>query len=495
MCHMCGCPGHQEPRCPTKLCVNCGSPNYMYSTACRRCAAWSRLTCPECGQLGHPYSHCPDLWRRYHNTLDDAAPLEPCRLAKRPHELFCSGCARRGHLAHTCRVAPRLSSLPLYSPFVAIYRPIYPYPSRPRPQRVAGVPSAAIAPPASPAPPTLPAPLAPAPPSPPPVLQDSEVSDTSDAVTTAAVYIPRELADALRGEEGARWLAETIVRLGVAVSFSENADRLDVKGKAAAQDAFRNELRATATTATGPTQYTADIAVTVQGDEFNIPRNRERALKKLSDAFASLRRDTGDPAAMLRELNYLQGHHRELLAQNAVSERRLANSRDNMRLVQRRLNTLLLGTAGLAGGDKHMRRLRTLHNRLEHRDCRTVPRGLRREIGAHYNAVFSSAPRDDYSTLLEAYYASGAPGPAPAARPVPPRATRPRALARLALYQRRVSRACPPSPAAESTRVHLLARLAGLMSSPEVSHGALSPKTAKKASKLQKQVLLFLNNV
>nr|BAM19860.1 similar to CG9715 [Papilio xuthus] len=61
VCHMCGYTGHYETRCPRKICVNCGSPNHMYTTMCRNCSNWNNVRCPECGQTGHPASHCPDL--------------------------------------------------------------------------------------------------------------------------------------------------------------------------------------------------------------------------------------------------------------------------------------------------------------------------------------------------------------------------------------------------------------------------------------------------
>ena len=49
--------------------LQCGSPNQMYTNMCRNCSNWGALRCVECGQNGHPASHCPDLWRRYHNTV------------------------------------------------------------------------------------------------------------------------------------------------------------------------------------------------------------------------------------------------------------------------------------------------------------------------------------------------------------------------------------------------------------------------------------------
>ncbi|RVE42291.1 hypothetical protein evm_013056 [Chilo suppressalis] len=78
-----------------------------------------------CGQRGHPTTHCPDLWRRYHNTIDTNTPLVENRQTKKNHQLHCSGCTRRGHLVHTCRVTLPFSGLPINSPYVALYRPIY----------------------------------------------------------------------------------------------------------------------------------------------------------------------------------------------------------------------------------------------------------------------------------------------------------------------------------------------------------------------------------
>ncbi|CAH2218583.1 jg13579 [Pararge aegeria aegeria] len=125
VCFMCGSSGHFEPRCPRKICVNCGSPNYMYSTMCRNCSNWHTIRCIECGQNGHPASHCPDLWRRYHNTINLDKPLEENRQIKKHYQSFCSGCTRRGHFVHTCRISLPFSGLPINSPYVAVYRPVY----------------------------------------------------------------------------------------------------------------------------------------------------------------------------------------------------------------------------------------------------------------------------------------------------------------------------------------------------------------------------------
>ncbi|CAH0695510.1 unnamed protein product [Spodoptera exigua] len=125
ICYMCGSTGHFEPRCPRKICLNCGSPNHMYSSMCRNCSNWGNLKCNECGQIGHPASHCPDLWRRYHNTSDANTQLERCKQQKYNNQMYCSGCSRRGHLVHTCRASLPFSGLPINSPYVYSYRPVY----------------------------------------------------------------------------------------------------------------------------------------------------------------------------------------------------------------------------------------------------------------------------------------------------------------------------------------------------------------------------------
>ncbi|KAJ0182286.1 hypothetical protein K1T71_001655 [Dendrolimus kikuchii] len=126
ICYMCGSTGHFEPRCPRKICVNCGSPNYMYSSMCTNCRHWGSITCAECGQCGHPATHCPDLWRRYHNTIDANMSLQRNQHTKKHYHLFCSGCTKRGHLVHTCRNTIPFSGLPINTPYVCFYRPIYP---------------------------------------------------------------------------------------------------------------------------------------------------------------------------------------------------------------------------------------------------------------------------------------------------------------------------------------------------------------------------------
>lgn len=124
ICYMCGSTGHFEPRCPKKICLNCGSPNHMYSSRCRNCTNWGNLKCNECGQPGHPATHCPDIWRRYHNTVDTNPHLDRSK-QKNVSQMYCSGCSRRGHHVHTCRSYLPFSGLPINSPYVYSYRPVY----------------------------------------------------------------------------------------------------------------------------------------------------------------------------------------------------------------------------------------------------------------------------------------------------------------------------------------------------------------------------------
>ena len=51
--------------------------------------------------------------------------MERCNQNKKPHQLYCSGCTRRGHLVHTCRVTLPFSGLPINSPYVCLYRPLH----------------------------------------------------------------------------------------------------------------------------------------------------------------------------------------------------------------------------------------------------------------------------------------------------------------------------------------------------------------------------------
>ena len=66
--------------------------------------------------------------------------MERCNQNKKHYQQYCSGCTRRGHLVHTCRVTLPFSGLPINTPYVCLYRPLH----RPAPndQAVAPAPPA-----------------------------------------------------------------------------------------------------------------------------------------------------------------------------------------------------------------------------------------------------------------------------------------------------------------------------------------------------------------
>ena len=64
--------------------------------------------------MGHVQRDCPDLWRRFHLTLEGQDPVQAATAGGGGHkhatDLWCCNCGRRGHLADGCRRFP-------YSPY------------------------------------------------------------------------------------------------------------------------------------------------------------------------------------------------------------------------------------------------------------------------------------------------------------------------------------------------------------------------------------------
>lgn len=504
ICYMCGSTGHYEPRCPKKICVNCGSPNHMYSTMCANCSNWGYMKCAECGQNGHPASHCPDIWRRYHNTITLDTPLEENRQFKKHYQLFCSGCTRRGHLIHTCRITLPFSGLPINSPYVALYKPVYSqiqenknfdsndqqksknknrqdstssanhtsrneqlkrqskspithdHQNKKKNLGILGIPNDNETPQRTKSPasnhlqrknsqsrdqtPTTN--NEPEPAKTPKkssenktaekaldfipissdnrdkqgqIIQDNEVSDTSEVITSARVYITKEIVDKLKMEDGKMWLNETLKKNKVALEDDNIIFYLSIKGSIGNQEAFQSELREWINLKFPRqerlvSESDADVTLDSINDQSalsnNIPKNRNNVLRKLSKAFDSLKKDLGDPKAMYKELRYLQNRHQQLLNQKVVSPKQLSNNKDNINGMLRKLNMVLLGQAGLADGSKHMSELYSLQEKLTNFRQKNIPTTLRKEIGEHYHCIFAAIPRDDYTDLLGKYYNS-----------------------------------------------------------------------------------------
>ncbi|CAG4977218.1 unnamed protein product [Parnassius apollo] len=510
VCYMCGSTGHYEPRCPRKICVNCGSPNHMYTTMCRNCSNWNNIRCAECGQIGHPSSHCPDLWRRYHNTITCNTPLEENRQTKKHYQMFCSGCARRGHLVHTCRLSLPFSGLPINSPYVSLYHPIYfstnentnPFDNN-TPQRNrqfnryntqdSTISSATIqhrndrnkrqsnspicheshvnkkrntsnseetdlrrntkspknhgserktsqnfdhnedtnkiaketnkllnnnSEPHK----TTNTEIEKASDFIPlsstnhdkkgQIIQDNEVSDTSDIVTSARIYITNDIIEKLKTKDGEEWLKKSTQKNNVTLQTTDFNLFIGILGKVADQEAFQAELRdwIKSKENTGNVKSGNDLEITKEmtNEEAvlcnNIPRNRCNVLRKINKALELLKEDLGDPKDIYKELTYLQNHHQQLLKQKEVSPKQLSNNRDNINDMLKKLNMVLIGQAGLADGSKHLSELYSLQEKLTNFRQKYIPPQMREEIGQHYHCIFTAIPRKDYQELLNKYY-------------------------------------------------------------------------------------------
>lgn len=431
-------------------------------------------------------------------------PLEENHQVKKHYQIFCSGCTRRGHFVHTCRITLPFSGLPINSPYVAVYRPVYspicyndftqdnhnqgskeykktiPQDSNissavtPRNDRLKrqskspvhhethvnkkknfGTPIDTEQQRAqtpvnncnvqkknqqnkqqqaandvtesnkhTKTTPTEKTELEKAPdfieiPSENhdkkgQIIQDNEVSDTSDVVTSARIYIPTEIVEKLKTEEGDTWIKEAIKKNNITLESDNITSYLLIKGTVGNQEAFQAELRdwiGTKHNKERPTSESeGDVTQNSVTEQFamshNIPKNRNNILRKLTKAFADLKTDLGDPKALYRELMYFQNKHQQLLSQKVVSPEQLANNKSNINGMLKKLNMVLLGQAGLAGGSRHLRALQFLQERLTNYRQKIIPTTLREEVGQHFHYIFTSIPRDDYVDLLNKYYYS-----------------------------------------------------------------------------------------
>lgn len=237
------------------------------------------------------------------------------------------------------------------------------------------------------------------------MIQDNEVSDTSDVVTSARVYFTNDLADKLKSKEGEQWLKETIAKCDITLQNFDMNSYLTIKGKVADQETFQTALREwnkpnldnTETENSSPQQSENGVLSS------NIPKNRNNALRKLNRAFESLKEDLGDPEQMYKELHYLQNRHSELLKQKVINPKQLSNNTDNMNAMLKKLNMILLGQAGLADGSKHLNELFALQDKLIKYRQKNITTELREEIGEHYHSIFTAKPRNDYGDLLKKY--------------------------------------------------------------------------------------------
>lgn len=406
--------------------------------------------------------------------------LDQCTTTKKNYQLFCSGCARRGHLINTCRVTLPFSGLPINSPYVKVYRPVlvknYPamtigsktIPEEPSPRRdprnqnnkrISKSPSVyethenkrrnlsaddrettkgpamqkikqppkevilnntmsnnkrkSLDSSISVSGKSLKVPESTASKSSNHdnkgrVIQDNEVSATSDMVSSARVYITNDMTTKLKTKEGKDWLEATMKKLKVEVLPSEVSSFLAINGKVADQERFQTELRewVQANTST-PKIFKMDLNEAELKSIFNsLPKNRNNLIRKLTKGIDLLKEDLGDPWALYKELTFSQMQHEKLRLQKVISPEKLSNSRTHINDTLKKLNIILLGQTGLAGGKDHVYELINYQQTLMNSRSKHISLNVRTTIGMHYNTIFAPVQRNDYIKLLEEYNAS-----------------------------------------------------------------------------------------
>lgn len=428
--------------------------------------------------------------------IDVNMPLEKCCHTKQWGELYCSGCSRRGHLIHTCRITVPFANHPINSPYVCVYRPLYcPRNQDPNKQLLNksfsqdSTISSATTPnkgdgskrlsksptshenhsnkkrnmSAGDEPKTNQFTKSPATnvtrPNPTikevvddgdknkesskisldtskerasekapdfipidswnhdnegHVIQDNEVSDTSEVVTSARIYITDYVFDKLQMKENQDWLKETIKKLNVTIQCCGGAyPFLSIQGKGGDQESFQYLLRerqwddeVSEANVSKPKNYANNCPKPAEksvSNHINLPKNRYSLLRQITKALDSLKQDFGDPKVIHKELTYLQNRHEKLLKQKVINPTVLTHSRTNINNMLKKLNTVLLGQAGLANGSSSVRELNSYLEKLSSHRGNTISMRMRNEIGEHFHSIFSPNARDDYSELLKRY--------------------------------------------------------------------------------------------
>lgn len=238
------------------------------------------------------------------------------------------------------------------------------------------------------------------------VIQDNEVSDTSEAITSARMYITQYIYDKLQTKEHQDWLKDTAQNLLVTVQCCGGAyPFLIIKGKVADQETFQHLLR--------ERKWEHDLEDELPKNEVsgqetgeaqaleNLPKNRYSLIRHLTRALDTLKQNFGNPKEIHKELTFLQNRHDKLIKQKVINPTVLSHSRTNINNMLKKLNTVLLGQAGLANGSDSVNQLYTFKEKLGTIRGNTISKALRIQIGEHFHTIFSPNARDDYSELLK----------------------------------------------------------------------------------------------
>ncbi|KAK3920133.1 Zinc finger CCHC domain-containing protein 7 [Frankliniella fusca] len=356
VCHMCGAPGHSEPRCPKKMCLRCGEKNNIYTDRCKKCV--SLLPCKVCESTLHDWKSCPDLWRRYHLTTSLGGICKAESVDIRPrNELWCSNCAGKYHLSHECKRAQwKCESI---SPFIRSY---------------------------------------------------AEIGDEQQIIegpTTMTMLLTDDCASVLASSEGKRFLDELATSCKVIIRTN-----FDVKFKKIVLEGISLNLQETREKIIEWSQK-QKAALAEKNVQKNIasPKLPPHLCPKLPYERDSLAIVLANQLQLLETPGVIDQTVTELYKSVQKKTEELSNKstkkeiRDERSKCYRFLNMILVGKCGFSGGKSHVNALKSLLSKLEEKKCPAVcGKVLYKKIQKHFNPIFSNCCRSDYEQLLNRFY-------------------------------------------------------------------------------------------
>ncbi|XP_077303007.1 zinc finger CCHC-type containing 7 [Arctopsyche grandis] len=415
-CLMCGSNGHSHFRCPEGICLNCGYKRKNgFSAKCPHCFNWKSMKCSTCNIYGHPSYSCPDLWRRYHLTVKNEIPLIEDKSKKLLSNIFCSGCAQKGHTVNFCKVLK--TQYNLSSPFVHDYSPVY-IPDGVRSSNVDSQSTIKL----------IPNQIA----IEPKAISSKEIQTPFDREISSGTNLKRKseigtdqkspkkmkifsqnlntdnqlinhmgtshvlvslLQAKMMAAEGASQLENLSMkyRVGYKQQVTALGHSLFLDGELSNQIDFWVEFN---DCFNKPTMY---HNTTLQ---VFIPENKHEAIKMLSNDLEVLNTYIGKPSGLHSSLIGLknQFHKKQIKCEKDSKDLRKISSDIND--VCKKLNMILIGQRGLCKGKDTLNKLRDAVYKMTGQISDVIPLDLRVDLSIMYSTVFSSLPREDYLHLL-----------------------------------------------------------------------------------------------
>ncbi|XP_072051380.1 uncharacterized protein [Amphiura filiformis] len=124
VCILCGERGHFEKVCPNALCYNCNLPGHR-AAVCESPTPARYMKCGRCFRIGHDIKMCPDMWRRFHLTMEPGKLVAPNQVVRQTWcntMLYCCNCGKLGHHAFKCKEERMNHHTNIAYPFVHSYK-------------------------------------------------------------------------------------------------------------------------------------------------------------------------------------------------------------------------------------------------------------------------------------------------------------------------------------------------------------------------------------